>query len=140
MSGGSHEYTMANIISTDGKTMLSGQTSSYNSRYTGKVYDEGNYTSYTGVAYPDSKYYDKYSFSTSYSSRIRSKLGDGIKEVYNTGNYGWNSDSSHLARSNYPWFKRGGLQNFGATAGVFYSVSDTGHAYLNTSSRLVITP
>ena len=139
MSGGAWEYTMANMVSNNGSTMMSGRSSSYNSGYTGKVYDSGNYTAYTGIAYPDSKYYDKYSFSASYNSRIRSKLGDGIKEVYK-GSKGWYSDGSYLAYSDYPWFNRGGGSNNGANAGAFYSNGIYGNANSSYSSRLIITP
>ena len=139
MSGGAWEYTMANMVSNNGSTMMSGRSSSYNSGYTGKVYDSGNYTAYTGIAYPDSKYYDKYSFSASYNSRIRSKLGDGIKEVYK-GSKGWYSDGSYLAHSDYPWFNRGGGSNNGANAGAFYSKGIYGNANSSYSSRLIITP
>ena len=139
MSGGAYEYTMANIVSNDGTTMMSGYTSSQNSGYTGKVYDSGNYTSYTGVDYPNNKYYDKYSFSTSTSTRIRSKLGDGIKEVYKSPD-GWYSDHSYLARSIGPWFMRGGSYSNGANAGVFHSNCYNVIADFRFSSRLVITP
>ena len=139
MSGGADEYTMANMVSNDGTTMMSGYNTSYNSSYTGKVYDTGNYTTYTGVAYPDTKYYDKYSFSEISASRKRSKLGDGIKEVYK-GSKGWYSDSSSLARSNSPWFTRGGFYYSGAIAGVFHSNYSYGNALSTSSSRLVITP
>ena len=139
MSGGAYEYTMSNTVSTDGTTMMSGYTSSQNSGYTGKIYDSGNYTAYTGIDYPNNKYYDKYSFSTSNLSRIRSKLGDGIKEVYN-GSKGWYNDDSDLAYSTSPWFRRGGLYHYGASAGVFNSYSNYGNAASYNSSRLVITP
>ena len=139
MSGGVYEYTMGNIVSNDGTTMMSGYSSSSNSGYTGKLYDSGKYTAYTGIAYPDSKYYDKYSFSTSHTSRIRSKLGDGIKEVYK-GSKGWYSDHSYLACSNEPWFERGGNYSVGASAGVFHSGGSDGTASSYYSSRLIITP
>ena len=139
MSGGAWEYTMGNVVSNDGTTMMSGYSSLSNSGYTGKIYDSGNYTAYTGVAYPDSKYYDKYSFSTSYTSRIRSKLGDGIKEVYKDSK-GWYSDVSYLAHSVGPWFARGGSCSSGTSAGVFDSYYDFGNANSSNSSRLIITP
>ena len=139
MSGGAHEYTMANVVSNDGITMMSGYTSSQNSGYTGKIYDSSNYTSYTGVDYPNNKYYDKYSFSTSDTSRIRSKLGDGIKEVHKTNYTGWYSDNSGLANSKYPWFRRGGNYSSGALAGTFNSDNNFGDANSNYSSRLIIT-
>ena len=140
MSGGAYEYTMANVVSSDETTMISGSDSSYNSGYTGKIYDSGNYTSYTGKAYPDSKYYDKYSFSRSAASRKRSKLGDGIKEVYKSGSIGWHSDYSYLANSNFPWFICGGSYNNGISAGVFYSNGSNGNISSDSSSRLIITP
>ena len=139
MNGGAYEYTMGNIVSNDGTTMMSGYSSSNNSGYTGKIYDSGNYTSYTGIAYPDVKYYDKYSFSTSSITRKRSKLGDGIKEVYN-GSNGWYSDNSDLANSSITWFERGGDYSSGAGAGVFRSYESNGTSNSYNSSRLVMTP
>ena len=121
MSGGANEHTMANMVNTDGTTMIPGMSD------------------YTTTTYPDAKYYDKYSYSASNTTRKRSKLGDGIKEVYN-GFRGWHSDSSYLATSSNPWFYRGGYYSDGALAGVF--TSDYGNGYSNSpsSSRLVITP
>ena len=75
-----------------------------------------------------------------FTTRKRSKLGDGIKEVYNTGNYGWYSDNSNLADSGDPWFVRGGGHNDYSNAGVFYSNYDGGNVNVGYSSRLVITP
>ena len=139
MSGGTVEYTMTNVVSPDGSTMISGNSALYNSGYTGKTYDDGNYRAYTGGAYPNTKYYDKYSLSASYTSRIKSKLGDGIKEVYKVYE-GWYSDISCLASSDYPWFRRGGDYSDGADAGAFHSDSSDGNASSYISSRLIITP
>ena len=121
MSGGAWEYTMANIVSDDGTTMIP---------------DSSGYTTST---YPNSKYYDKYSFSIKNTSRIRSKLGDGIKEVYNSSK-GWYGDNSYLASSSGSWFDRSGCYSSGAYVGAFYSDSNFGNADSNYSSRLVITP
>ena len=137
MSGGAFEYTMGNIVSNDGTTMMSGSNTSSNSGYTGKLYDSGNYTAYTGVAYPNTKYYDKYSF-IDYVSSQKSKLGDGIKEVYK-GSKGWHGDNSYLAGSMNPWFNRGGCYADGAIAGAFCSSGSNGNAYSDSSSRLIIT-
>ncbi len=122
MSGGAYEYTMSNIVNTDETTMMP--------RMSG----------YTTTTYPDAKYYDKYSYSTSYTSRKRSKLGDGIKEVYESDTNGWYSDYSNLAYSSGPWFNRGGIYSYGAVAGVFYSRDYNGNSSSSTSSRSVITP
>ena len=138
MSGGVDEYMMANIVSNDGSTMMSGYDTTTNSGYTGKVYDDGNYTSYTGIDYPNNKYYDKYSFSTDYTLRIRSKLGDGIKEVYK-GDKGWYNDTSFLVYPAHPWFARGGRYD-NTSAGAFESGTLGGNASPGTSSRLIITP
>ena len=119
MSGGIWEYTMSNIVNSDGKTMI---------------------TSNSGFStYPDTKYYDKYSYSTSGVLRIRSKLGDGIKEVYNTDRYGWYSDSSYLGYASRPWFMRGGgTTTTGSEAGLFYSYYYYGGATTSYGTRLVI--
>ena len=141
MNGGSYEYTMSNMVSNDGTTMMSGPTSSQNSGYTGKIYDNGNFTSYTGIEYPGAKYYDKYSYSTSYTSRKRSKLGDGIKEVY-TGSNGWYSDTFFLPYYSNPWFGRGGHCSEGSKSGLFSSIYHSGDSSIssNFSSHLIITP
>ena len=135
MSGGAFEYTMSNIISTSSSSMMSGNSSSDNSGYTGVV----GSSSYTGVSYPSAKYIDKYSYGTSGSERIRSKLGDGIKEVYNNTIYGWYDDYSAIANNTNPWFVRGGgycLEN--DCAGIFNSDAYYGGAYKTISTRFVI--
>ena len=122
MSGGAYEYTMANIVSTDGTTMIYG--------------DSG----YKGTPYPDTKYYDKYSFSKSDSSIIRSKLGDGIKEVYSQNGNGWYSNKLYFAYSSSPWFTCGGSY-YDSYAGIFlhkYIISGTSSDAV-PSSRLIIT-
>ena len=142
MSGGTYEYVMGNIVSNNGTTMTSG-SSAGNSGYTGIVFNLNSfsYTNYTGTyTYPNDKYYDKYSFGTSSNQRIRSKLGDAIKEVYNTSSSGWYSDSSYLASSYSSWFERGGDFVDTSAAGVFKSGSSVGDAHDHNSSRLVITP
>ena len=139
MSGGAYEYTMANIVSNDGTTMMGGYSSSSNSGYTGKIYDSGKYTLYTGIDYPNTKYYDKYSFSESYDSRKRSKLGDGIKEIYK-GSDGWYDNRTALMYHHNPWSCRGDHYNDGSSTGIFASNSSPGHTASIYSSRLIITP
>ena len=123
MSGGAYEYTMGNVVSNDGTTMIS--------RGSG----------FTITTYPNSKYYDKYNYGTSDMFRNKSKLGDGIKEVYKSRNYGWYSDTSFVAYSDSSWFKRGGYPSDGVDAGIFSSYSSGGgDADSMNSSRLIITP
>ena len=122
MSGGAFEYTMSNIVNTDESTMI--------------PRDSG----YTTTTYPDAKYYDKYSYSTSVTSRKRSKLGDGIKEVYKSSDNCWYSDFSYLANSSFPYLHRGGHAGNGSPAGVFDSNYASGSFALDKTSRLIITP
>jgi len=131
---------MANIVSNDGTTMMSGFDTSKNSEYTGKLYDSGNYTSYTGIDYPNNKYYDKYSFSTDYGSIINSKLGDGIKEVYDSSMRLWYGAYFKLVEKDNPWFIRSINFNAASNAGLFNSDGDKGAAKSYNSSRLIITP
>ena len=138
ISGGAYEYIMGNIVSTDAATMISGNDSSSNSGYTGKVYNSGKYTSYKGIAYPNTKYYDKYSFSAHHTSKIRSKLGDGLKEV-NISSTGWYSDTLSFIRHNYPWFRRGGEYNSEAGAGLFCSDINSGTNNVKNSTRFIIS-
>ena len=121
MSGGAWEYTMANIVSDDGTTMIPSESG------------------LTTTTYQNNKYYDKYSYSESDKSIIRSKLGDGIKEVYKDSNV-WYNDYLLFPVSNRPWFVRGGLWGNDAIAGVFSLTSYWGNADGIYSSRLVITP
>ena len=140
MSGSAWEYTMANMISPDGKTMMSGSSSSFNSGYTGKIENSGNYASYTGIDYPSSEYYDEYSYNENVDSIKLSKLGDGIKEVFVKRSYGWYDDFLSVLRSEYSWFSRGGLYYDSDAAGLYYSIDSMGSAGDDISSRLIITP
>ena len=140
MSGGAFEYTMSNIISNNGTTMMSGNSSTQNSEYTGILYNDGSYSTYqSSVNYPEGKYIDKYSFGISGSDRQRSKLGDGIKEVYNNSTDGWYKDYSAIANNTNSWFLRGGgycLDN--DCAGIFNSDAYYGSNHESISSRFVI--
>ena len=119
MSGGAYEYTMGNMVSEDGKTMLVG--------------DSGFDT------YPAEKYYDKYSYSVNGDELQRSKLGDGIKEIY-AGSYGWYNNEIFVTYFDSSWFLRGGGYEYGSSAGVFYSENWDGSGRDGFSSRIIIIP
>ena len=141
MSGGSWEYMMGNMVWTNGQQMSGNSTSSnYNSAFTGILYDSGNGTSFTGAyAFPDKRYYDKYSYGTSAKEYTRGKLGDATKEMAPTGTSGnWYSDYASFPYSSYPWFIRGGSYGYGASAGAFLFYYDNGSAYTSTSARAVL--
>ena len=139
MSGCSWEYTMSNMIWTDGLTMVSGNSTTDNSGYTGILYNNGKYGSYKGISYPSVKYYDRYSYGN-YLSRIRSKLGDCVKEMVNntSNNYGWYSDYSYLTNENNSWSSLGGAYDASSGAGIFAASHYRGSKNDNRSTRLII--
>ncbi|MGM9879412.1 MAG: hypothetical protein ACI31R_05275 [Bacilli bacterium] len=144
MSGGTYEYVMGNLVSSDGQTMMSGNSFG-NSGYTGiiKSYnDDGyyEYINYTGLySYPENKYLDKYSFVSDTAvmddNAIHvAKLGDGVKEVALFSGTSWYSKGLFIS-SGGSWFERSGTYDNG---GLFYSVGGSGAAYRNDSTRLVL--
>ena len=123
MSGGASEYVMGVFADTNGKPR-SGYNSSDNSGFTGML---ENGTTYTGITFPDSKYYNLYTGS--------SYTGHALTETKN-----WYSDSASFVNTFYPWFIRGGYSLNSKYAGVFnfnyYSGASDRYYY---SSRLVMT-
>ncbi len=122
MSGGSWEYVMGVLADTNGKPR-SGFDSSDNSGFTGMLNDG---TTYTGIAFPDSKYYNLYTGS--------SYTGHALTETKN-----WYSDFAYVVDSSAPWFIRGGYYSNSAIAGVFSFSYNNGSSNSNYSSRLVIS-
>ena len=124
MSGGAEEYVMGVLADPNGKPR-SGYDSSINSGFTGMLKDG---TTYTGIAFPDSKYYNLYTGS--------SYTGHALTETNN-----WYSDTAHFIISISPWFNRGGYYSYGTNAGVFYFNSNYGggNSSSDYSSRLVIS-
>ena len=121
MAGGALEYVMGVSADTNGKPR-SGYDSSSNSGFTGIL---NNGTTYTGVSFPDSKYYNLYTGS--------SYTGHALTETKN-----WYSDDASFVSSSYPWFIRGGYSSFNTSAGVFYFHDNDGY-HVSSSSRLAIT-
>ena len=122
MSGGANEYVMGVLADTNGKPR-SGYNSSSNSGFTGMLADG---TTYTGIAFPDSKHYNLYTGS--------SYTGHALTETKN-----WYSDITYFVKSGYPWFQRGGSCDGSTYAGVFYFSSVSGYSNAVVSSRLVIS-
>ena len=136
MSGGANEYTMGNMISSDGTTMMSGSSISSNSGYSG-ITEEGMYG---GDTYPNEKYYDKYSFNTSESGVQNSKLGDSIRETNKQSYYNWYGDYSSSLKKGRSWFSRGEYFDGASQAGLFASSPDYGSSSSFISTRFIITP
>ncbi|MCI5734445.1 MAG: hypothetical protein MR297_04705 [Tenericutes bacterium] len=90
MSGGKGEYVMGVYADPNGKPR-SGSSESYNSGFTGMLYDG---TMYSGVPFPDSKYYNLYT-GNSYQ-------GHALTETSR-----WYGDYAGFISSNGVWFIRG---------------------------------
>ena len=122
MSGGANEFVMGVLADSNGKPR-SGKSSLDNSGFTGML---ENGTTYTGIAFPDSKYYNLYTES--------SYIGHALTETKN-----WYSDYAYFVNAGYPWFLRGADRSDGASAGVFAFNGTIGDSYTYYSSRLVIS-
>ena len=122
MSGGAHEYVMGVLADTNGNPR-SGYSSSTNSGFTGMLQDG---TTYTGVSFPNGKYYNLYTGS--------SYTGHALTETKN-----WYSDMASFVSSFNPWFVRGSYYNVGAIGGVFSFFNIGGNSDGIISSRLVIS-
>ena len=92
----------------------------------GSKVESSDGTTYTGIAFPDSKYYNLYTGS--------SYTGHALTETKN-----WYSDYADFVVSDTPWFRRGGYFNSSASAGVFDFEFDSGDSLGTYSSRSVIS-
>ena len=122
MNGGAVEYVMGVLADTNGKPR-SGYNSSSNSGFTGMLNDG---TTYTGIAFPDSKYYNLYTGS--------SYTGHTLTETA-----GWYSDFAGFVFTGSSWFFRGGNYNTSALSGVFFFNNRNGDSSNISSSRPVIS-
>ena len=136
MSGGAWEYMIGVMKDNSSNNPMSGNSTTYNSGFTGKLYDSGKYTSYSGRTWPESKYYDLYEFGTTYedtAAYARAKTGDTTIETK-----GWHGDYAVFVHANYPWFIRGGYYGNGTSAGVFGFNGTSGNAGVDYSFRPVL--
>ena len=122
MSGGADEYVMGVLADTNGKPR-SGGSSLVNSGFTGML-SKG--TTYTGITFPNSKYYNLYTGS--------SYTGHALTETKN-----WYSDTADFVNTSGPWFRRGDSYDLGASAGVFHFFNHYGSSGSDSSSRPVIS-
>ena len=123
MSGGAWEYVMGVLADTNGKPRSGYDSGSNNSGFTGMLNDG---TTYTGISFPDSKYYNLYTGS--------SYTGHALTETT-----GWYGDRAYFVNTRDPWFVRGGYYADSAEAGVFFLYNFSGSLSSAISSRLVIT-
>ena len=124
MSGGAYDRVMGNEVNTPGTFYSS---------------NAGFTTS------PLAKYYDKYSYNTSYYSKesiSRGRLGDATKEMtkaYTSGDGGsWEGSYRYFPNSSSPWFLRGGGANDSTYYGITCSYISNGGSNFSISSRPVL--
>ena len=140
MSAAMGTYVMGVMQDNTGtNTPMSGRSSSYNSGFTGKIYDSGNFTDFTGTPFPNTKYYDLYAYGTTYSDQTaynRRILGDATGEVH-----GWYGDYADFVGSDSSWFVRGSSYlDDPAYAGVFSFFDSDGGPYSLLVFRSVLAP
>ena len=147
MSGGSLEYMMAAMKSADNQTLCSGKDATYNSGFNGAYCEVGDFLT-TGYSFPDSKYYDVYSYDTTTQTFHRRILGDATGEmgpffrdmsgsVWSFGS--WYNDEGDFLYFCQPWFIRGGAFSYGITTGMFGFIVHFGHNYFPVGYRIVLS-
>jgi len=120
MSGGSYEYTMGNMVDENGAFYPS------NSGFTGG---------------PDSKYYDKYAYSSSYLTHGRGKLGDATKETlkeFGNSDSGWYDGYVSFINGTSSWIYRGDYFGNAQFAGLFAINCRMGAQLPNDSTRAAL--
>ena len=131
ISGGVTEFVMGVFANSNG-ALWSGNSASSNSGFTGLLGSSG--TSYTGVAFPDSKYYDIYKAADDDSINVLTACNGGIcygHALSETVN--WYSDSANFISTDFPWLARGGNSvnsNDSSGAFSFASAGGDGFGYL----------
>ena len=138
MSGEAYEYVMGVFANSNGE-LWSGQSATYNSGFTGKLGTSGN--DYTGISFPNTKYYDVYKASsgTTMTSSLACNGGICYGHAVSPEVPSWYSDYSNFVSASSPWFIRGGLYSTGAGAGVAYRISNSGNVHSLISFRLVLS-
>ena len=150
MSGGAWEYVMGVMADKKGN-LISGKNNLSNSGFNG-VYEAPNtdgdtsgLTSLTtGKDFPESKYYDIYSYSSNSMNYQRRILGDATGEMGPFANvYGpqigsWYSGEAFMSGGISSFLARGHAYHGSIGASVFAFVSSLGGAGNNTSFRIVL--
>ena len=124
ISGGSNEYVMGVMVSSDGKF---------------NVASAGNWNA---SLMPLNKYYNSYSYdvssnSTKYSTFTRGNLGDATIEVLasSSNRKSWYDDLASFVASDRPWITRGSYYNDLVAPGAFYYHTGPGSHNDSVSTR-----
>ena len=139
MSGGVWEYVMG-VFANSGGQLWSGNSTSWNSGFTGLLGSSG--ISYTGTAFPDSKYYDVYKASSGTTISALTACNGGVCYGHGLSETNrWYGDNTGFVSADGPWLGRGGFYSDGSSAGVFVgygSVGDAGISRGGFRSSLVV--
>ena len=136
MSGGTYERVMG-VFANSGGQLWSGYSTSYNSGFTGLVGSSSK--SYTGTAFPDSKYYDVYRASSGTTISVLTACNSGICYGHALSETSWwYRDYANIVNANRPWLGRG--SNFGGDFlnGVFFFDDGIGNASNDSGFRSVM--
>ncbi len=156
MAGGSWEYVMGVLLDQNGKPM-SGRNSLYNSGFNGTFgcptcdSDTSELTSLTnGYDFPESKYYDAYTYATVSLQYQRRILGDATGEMgpfaevtYSTTRRqigSWYADHAYFLLASNPWFFRGTRFVHGSESGVFSFGYTYGSMNDGATFRIILAP
>ena len=140
MSGGSWEYMMSDMVYQDGTMMSGDRLKNYEySGFTGYLNYGGNITG--EYAFPNKRYYDKYSYGTSSTEFSRGKLGEATKEMKpsSSDQTSWYNDRGAFPYFDSPWITRGSVCLDDSGGGLFEFLAEKGHAKAFISSRAVIS-
>ena len=146
MSGGAWEYVMGVMLDSKNEKPCSGKDIN-NSGFNG-TYCSGTNEKTDGVDFPESKYYDLYSYSMIDEDYQRRILGDATGEMgpFSNTKYqnqtrqigSWYDDEAWFVHFGWPWFFRGGLFTMGKSSGVFGFLPHEGHANSDVGFRIVL--
>ncbi len=128
---------------------MSGGAHDYMAAYRKDTYGSSEFDATTLANY-NSKYYDEYDSSSSWTTHSKRILGDATGEMgpfyyyadkdgNNRQHNNWYADFSYFGDSSDPWFGRGGHYTYGVLSGQFGFIGDTGGAYSRLGFRLVLS-
>ena len=124
ISGGSNEYVMGVMVSSDGK------------------FNVASASNWSTTLTPSTKYYNSYSYdvsanNTKYSTFTRGKLGDATIEVLvsSVNRKSWYDDLASFVTSDRPWVTRGSYYSDLVAPGAFYYHTGPGSHNDSVSTR-----
>ncbi len=136
MIGGAWEYVMGVFANSDGQ-LWSGTNDTENSGFTGLVGYDG--TSYTGTAFPNSKYYNVYKASSGTTISSLTACNGGVCYGHALSETCVASYSCYIVNAEEPWFGRGS-NYYGSSYSMFSFSGASGNAMFEAGFRSVLSP